>query len=82
MPEPGAESVRRGQTQPAATQVLVEDGGTWWPADVLDQYRSGDQGRWRVVVRFTTEPGSTYLAMPADRWRTLETTKSPRHAEA
>jgi hypothetical protein len=49
MPEPGAESVRRGQTQPAATQVLVEHGGTWWPADVLDHYRAGDQGRWRVV---------------------------------
>jgi hypothetical protein len=67
----------------ASTPVLVPHDGDWWQADVLDQYRSRDQGRWRVVVRFTTEPGSTYvLAMPTDRCRTVETTKSPRHAEA
>jgi hypothetical protein len=56
--------------RPSSTQVLVEHADRWWPADVLDQYRSHDDGHWRVVVRFTTAPGSTYvLAMPADRCR-------------
>jgi hypothetical protein len=40
---------------------------------VLDQARSRDDGHWRVVVRFTTEPGSTYvLAMPADQCRAVD----------
>ena len=52
--------------RPAAVQVLAPHHGAWWTADVLDQYRGRD-GNWRVVVRFTTEPGSTYvLAMPAE----------------
>jgi hypothetical protein len=46
------------------------DDGPRWPADVLDQWRTKPDGSWRVVVRFTTEPGSTYvLAMPADQCR-------------
>jgi hypothetical protein len=58
--------------RPATTQVLAPHAGDWWPADVLDQYRSRDDGQWRVVVRYTTEPGSTYvLAMPAARCRSL-----------
>lgn len=53
-------------------QVLAEHDGRWWPADILDQYRSRQDGHWRVVVRFTTEPGATYImAMPADQCRPL-----------
>jgi hypothetical protein len=53
-------------------QVLVEHGdGHWYPAGLLDQYRSRDGG-WRVMVTYTTAPGSTYvMAMPADRCRDL-----------
>jgi hypothetical protein len=57
----------------ATTQVLAPHAGRWWVADVLDQVRSRDDGHWRVVVRFTTEPGSTYvLAMPANQCRALD----------
>jgi hypothetical protein len=57
--------------RPATVQVLAPHDGSWWTADVLDQYR-GREGDWRVVVRFTTEPGSTYvLAMPADQCRAV-----------
>lgn len=56
--------------RPAQAQVLAPHEGRWIVADVLDQVRSRDDGHWRVVVRFTTEPGSTYvLAMPADQCR-------------
>jgi len=45
-----------------------------YEAELLDRYRGRD-GSWRVVVRFTTEPGSTYvLAMPADECRPLAKT--------
>jgi hypothetical protein len=58
--------------RPAQTQVLVEHERVWLVADVLDQVRSRKDGHWRVVVRFTTEPGSTYvLAMPADECQAL-----------
>jgi hypothetical protein len=58
----------------AAVQVLAPHDGAWWPADVFDQYRSRSDGHWQVVVRFTTEPGWTYvLAMPAERCRALTT---------
>jgi hypothetical protein len=58
--------------RPATVQVLAPHAGCWWSADVLDQYRSRDDGHWRAVVRFTTEPGSTYvLAMPADQCRAV-----------
>jgi hypothetical protein len=58
--------------RPATTQVLAPHAGRWWVADVLDQVRSRDDGHWRVVVRFTTEPGSTYvLAMLAEECRSL-----------
>jgi hypothetical protein len=52
------------------TRVLApHDDGRMYPAELQDQYRSRD-GSWRVVVRFTTEPGATHvLAMPADRCR-------------
>jgi hypothetical protein len=54
-------------------QVLVEHDGRWLIADLLDQVRSRDDGQWRVVVRFTTEPGSTYvLATPTDQCRPVE----------
>jgi hypothetical protein len=53
-------------------QILVEhEDGRWYPAGLLDQYRSRD-GTWRVVVTDTTTPGSTYMmAMPADLCRPL-----------
>jgi hypothetical protein len=61
--------------RPATVQVLVQHADGWWSADVLDQYRSRKDGHWRVVVRFSTEPGSTYvLAMPADHCRPLAKT--------
>ena len=47
--------------RPGQAQVLAPHDGAWWPADVLDQYRCREGG-WRVVVRFSTEPGSTYVA--------------------
>ena len=57
---------------PSPTPVLVEHEGRWHPAVVIDQYRSRHDGHRFVVVRFTTEPGSTYvLAMPADQCRPL-----------
>jgi hypothetical protein len=60
--------------RPATVRVLAPHSGAWWPADVLDQYRSRENGHWRVVVRFSTEPGSTYvLAMPAERCRAITT---------
>jgi hypothetical protein len=53
-------------------QVLVEhDDGRWYRGGLLDQFRGRD-GAWRVVVTYTTAPGSTYvLAMPAARCRAL-----------
>jgi hypothetical protein len=58
--------------RPATTQVLVEHDGRWHTADVIDQWRCRDDGHWRVAVRFTTAPGSTYvLAMPANQCRPI-----------
>jgi hypothetical protein len=52
------------------TYVLApHDDGRMYPAELLDQYRGRD-GSWRVVVRYSTEPGSTYIrAEPAERCR-------------
>jgi hypothetical protein len=59
----------------AQAQVLVEHGGGWWVADVVDQVRSRKDGSWRVVVRLSSEPGSTYvLAMQADECRAIGAT--------
>jgi hypothetical protein len=41
-----------------ATHVLVEHDGRWVVAQLLRQYRH--QGRWRALVRYTTEPGITF----------------------
>jgi hypothetical protein len=61
--------------RPSPTPVLVEHEGQWHLATMIDQVRSRVDGSWRVVVRFTTEPGSTYvLAMPADQCRPLAKT--------
>lgn len=50
-----------------ATHVLApHDDGLYRVADLLDQFRSRDDGSWRVVVRYTTGAGQTYVrAMPA-----------------
>jgi hypothetical protein len=63
-----------------ATRVLApHDDGRMYPAELLDQYRGRD-GSWRVVVRFTTEPGSTYIrAEPADRCRPMPAEAGPGH---
>jgi hypothetical protein len=59
---------RRTPLRPAQAQVLALHDGRWWVADALDLVKSRDDGHWWVVVRFTTDPGSTYvLAMPAER---------------
>jgi hypothetical protein len=66
--------------RPGSTQVLVEHEGRWLVADVLDQVRSRDDGHWRVVVRFSTEPGATYLlAMPADQCRVSMSGQAQTH---
>jgi hypothetical protein len=50
------------------TRVLApHDDGRMYEAELLDQWRTSD-GSWRVVVRYSTEPGFTYIrAEPADR---------------
>jgi hypothetical protein len=56
---------------PHKSVFALHDDGRWWPAELLDQYRRRDGSR-RVVVRFTTEPGSTYLlALPGRPCRPL-----------
>ena len=47
--------------RPATVHALVEHQGAWWVADLLDQYRSGPDGRWRCAVRLNTGPGQTYM---------------------
>jgi hypothetical protein len=56
-----------------ATHVLApHDDGRWYLAELLDQYRSRD-GSWRVVVTYSTEPGSTYIrAEPAASCRAVD----------
>ena len=50
-----------------AAQVLTEyDDGRWYVADVLDQYRDRVDGSWRVVVTYSTEPGSRYIRARAE----------------
>ena len=50
------------------TRILApHDDGRMYPADLLEQYRGRD-GTRRVVVTYSTEPGSRYRrAMPADQ---------------
>jgi len=57
-----------------ATEVLTEDDdGRRYIADVLGQYRDRGDGQWRVVVTYSTEPGSRYIrAEPADRCRAVD----------
>lgn len=57
-----------------ATHVLApHDDGVLRVAALLDQYRSRDDGEWRVVVRYTVEPGYTYVrAMPAADCRRVD----------
>src|SRR6478752_7285827 len=53
-------------------------------AELMDQYEGRD-GSWRVVVRYSTEPGSTYIrAEPTDRCQPLPEPQDdqPRDAEA
>lgn len=59
--------------RPSSIHVLVEHQGRWWVAEVLDQYRSGPDRRWRCALRLTTQPGSTYmLAVWADDCRAVD----------
>lgn len=47
---------------------VLHDDGRWYEAQLLSQYR--EHGVWHCVVRFSTEPGSTYqYAVPAERCR-------------
>ncbi len=57
-----------------ATHVIApHDDGTFRTAALLDQYRSRADGSWRVVVRYTTGPGQTYVrAMPAAACRPVD----------
>jgi hypothetical protein len=41
---------------PATHALAPHDDGRMYPAELLDQYRGRD-GSWRVVVRYSTEPG-------------------------
>ncbi len=63
-----------------ATHVLApHDDGRFREAALLDQYRSRTDGSWRVVVRYSTGAGLTYVrAMPADDCRPLDDTSVPR----
>jgi hypothetical protein len=63
-----------------ATHVLApHDDGRFREATLLDQYRSRADGSWRVVVRYSTAAGLTYVrAMPAADCRHLDDTSVPR----
>jgi hypothetical protein len=63
-----------------ATHVLApHDDGRFREAALLDQYRSRTDGSWRVVVRYSTGAGLTYVrAMPAADCRPLDDTSVPR----
>jgi hypothetical protein len=46
--------------------LAPHDDGLYRVAALLDQFRSRADGSWRVVVRYTTSAGQTYVrAMPA-----------------
>ncbi len=62
------------------TQILApHDDGRFRVATLLDQYRSRSDGSWRVVVRYTTGAGQTYVrAMPAADCRHLDDTSVRR----
>jgi hypothetical protein len=63
-----------------ATHVLApHDDGRFREAALLDQYRSRTDGSWRVVVRYSTGAGLTYVrAMPAADCRPRDDTSVPR----
>ncbi len=51
---------------PATYVPAPHDDGRMYPAELLDQWRTRD-GSWRVVVSYSTEPGSRYIrAMQAE----------------
>ena len=62
------------------THVLApHDDGRFREATLLDQYRSRTDGSWRVVVRYSTGAGLTYVrAMPAADCRHLDDASVPR----
>jgi hypothetical protein len=62
------------------THVLApHDDGRFREAALLDQYRSRSDGSWRVVVRYSTGAGLTYVrAMAAADCRHLDDTSVPR----
>lgn len=55
-------------------QVLFpHDDGRLWVAEVVDQVRDRRTGGWRVVARYTTGPGQTYIrAAPAEQVRAVD----------
>jgi|1186.fasta_scaffold565894_2 hypothetical protein len=59
----GADLCPRPKSSPRTTTAKM------YPAELLDLYQGRDASWW-VVVRYSTEPGSTYIrAEPADRCR-------------
>jgi hypothetical protein len=63
-----------------ATHVLApHDDGRFREAALLDQFRSRADGSWRVVVRYSTAAGLTYVrAMAAADCRHLDDASVPR----
>jgi hypothetical protein len=46
---------------PTTELLYRHDDGRWYRALLIQQIRSGPQRRWRVLVRYTTEPGYQYM---------------------
>lgn len=52
---------------------MPHDDGQLWVATVLDQVRDRRTGGWRVIARYSTGPGQTYIrAEPAERVRAVD----------
>lgn len=57
----------RSDLIPAAEVLALHDDGRFWVALLLDQYRNRNDGRWRVVVTYSTGLGRRYIrALPTE----------------
>lgn len=61
----------------SSKRILVQHEDCWRVATLLRQYRY--DGRWRVLVRYTTTPGFTFLqARWADECRAIDEENCPK----
>jgi hypothetical protein len=63
-----------GSRSTGKSVLVIHDDGRWWVADLLAQYPStAEPGRWKVTVRYTTEPGARYQrTLWADECRAVD----------